>query len=516
MMLELDRSNSMPLYLQLCHQLRDQILSGRLPPGTRLPSERRLSVQIGVNRTTVVSAYRELAADGLVEAHVGRGTTVVEPPSDSVGGTKHWSSSASRDGVAATPAGPPRWTDLFVTRNHPTYDATMRDLLAANARADTISFAAGGPGEDLYPLEEFAELTAGLLRREGGAMLRYGAAEGHPLLRAELAARIAERGCRATADDLIVLSGSQQGLYLLARILLREGDAVVVENPSFLGALQVFSAIGARLVPVQVDAGGMRLDQLEAVLSRVRPKLIYTMSTFHNPCGMNLAAERRRGLLELADRFDVPVIEDDLYGEIYFETPPPPPLKAFDRSERVVYLSSFSKTVFPGLRVGWICAPRPVLQRLAIEKRRADYFTGSLGQWVFAEYLRNGGYDRHLARIRAAYRERRDAMVKALREIGPALSFTVPPGGFYIWAHLPAGLWAADLLRGSLRRQVAFVPGEAFCTDGGGHGAFRLAFATCAPDRIRAGVARLGEALDELLERLPGGTEPPAALHPIV
>lgn len=345
-------------------------------------------------------------------------------------------------------------------------------------------------------------------------MLRYGPSEGNPRLRAELAARAGERGCRATADDIVVVAGSQQGLYLLARILLREGDAVVVENPAFLGALQVFNAIGARMVPVRMDGGGMRLDHLEAVLERVRPKLIYTMPTFQNPCGINLVSERRRGLLELAERFDVLVIEDDLYGEIYFDAPPPAPLKAFDHSDRVIYTSSFSKTVFPGFRVGWVHAPRPVLQRLATEKRRADYFTGSLGQWAFAEYLRSGGYDRHLARIRAAYRERRDAMVAALRNELPELSFAVPPGGFYIWAHLPPGLWAADLLRSSLRRQVAFVPGEAFCADGGGHGALRLAFAPCPPDRIRTGVSLLREAFDELRERRP--EVEPQLMHPIV
>jgi DNA-binding transcriptional MocR family regulator len=490
MLKSLNRESGEPLYLQIRDQIRDLILAGDLPPGTRLPPERELAARLGVNRTTVSNAYDELAADGLVEGHVGRGTIVSALPR---GGKTSWDKSVST---------PFPWSEYLAAVGQQVRDPLIRELVALCAREDVISLAAGVPAPDLYPVERFAQATDRVLRRDGRALLQHCPTEGHLAFRETLAALAANRGITASPDNVLVIAGSQQGLDLVTRLLIEPGDAVVVEVPSYVGALTVFRAAGARLLGVPMDEEGMRLDMLEWLLARHRPRLIYTLPTFQNPSGKVMSRDRREALLALAQRYQVPVLEDDPYGELYYDDPPPPPIKSLDRHGHVIYLSTFSKILFPGIRLGWLVAPRPVVDRLASVKQCTDLHSNTLAQWALDEFIHQGWLDEHLDLLRDEYPRRRDAMLSALRQVLPRkVRWNEPAGGFYLWCHLEDGLRAQDLLVESAKRRVAFVLGEAFHVDGGGQDAFRLNFTYQTEVGIREGMWRLGQALKALLRR---------------
>ena len=498
MMLHLDRDSRTPLYLQIRNQLREMILDGTLSEGSRLPPERKMAAALGVNRSTVVNAYRELAADGLVEARVGRGTTVCRPL---VG-------EALSSRAAATH--PLVWSEYFVPRSEGGRDPLLRDLMALLTRADTISFAAGIPAPELYPLNDFRQAMTHVLNTAGQTLLQPCPVEGYYPLRQTIAQRMADRGATLRAENILIVTGSQQGLDLIARAFLRAGDEVVVEAPSYLGALQIFSAAGTRLLGVPLDEEGMRLDILENILIRYRPKLIYTLPTFQNPSGCTMVPRRRLRLLELARRHRVPIVEDDPYGELYYTDQPPSPLLALDQDGYVIYLSSFSKSLFPGLRLGWVAAPRPVIERLSQIKQLADLHCSTLIQGAVHEFCQRGALDKHLDHVRDLYRQRRDAMLAALRhaqdtaltEHGRAgLEWDEPQGGFNLWCRLPPGLKARQLMAEAARQSVALVPGEVFYPDGGGQEEMRLNFSCPPVSMIEEGIQRLGAAMTTLLKK---------------
>jgi DNA-binding transcriptional MocR family regulator len=505
MIVQLSKESDVPLYLQIKHQIRDLILAGDLPLGARLPAERKLAESLRVNRTTVSTAYQELAADGLVEGQVGRGTVVCTRPE------------AGGYGVEDYPCQPLPWSEFFVA-GQGGQDSLVRDVIALCAQEDVISLAGGVPDPELYPLKRFAQATDTVLRRHGRSLLQYCPTEGHLPFRETLAELATKRGFTTSVENTLVLSGSQQGLDLVARILLDPGDLVIVEMPSYLGALSLFKAAGARLLGVPVDEEGMRTDILERLLARYRPQLIYTLPTFQNPSGQVMSAERRQALLSLAQHYQVPILEDDPYGEVYFDDPPPPPLKSLDCHGYVIYLSTFSKILFPGIRIGWLVAPRPVVDRLALVKQHADLHSNTLAQWALAEFVGQGWLQEHLATLRQVYPRKCRAMQAALRDYVPqGLRWNEPAGGFNLWCHLEDGLRAKDLLVEAGRRQVAFVVGEAFHADGGGQGAFRLNYSYQSEGNIQEGVRRLGEALKALRrERGERQMAQPATARPIV
>jgi DNA-binding transcriptional MocR family regulator len=370
------------------------------------------------------------------------------------------------------------------------------------ARADTLSFAAGIPAPELYPLDDFRQAMAHVLNTAGQALLQPCPVEGYYPLRRIIARRMAGRGATLRAENILIVTGSQQGLDLIARAFLRPGDEVVVEAPSYLGALQIFSAAGARLLGVTLDEGGMRLDILESILTRYRPKLIYTLPTFQNPSGCTMAPRRRLRLLELARRHRVPIVEDDPYGELYYTEQSPSPLLALDQDGCVIYLSTFSKILFPGLRLGWVAAPRPVIERLSQIKQLADLHCSTLVQGAVHEFCQKGALDKHLNRVRDLYRHRRDAMLTALAEHCPSnLEWDEPQGGFNLWCRLPPGLKARQLMAEAAHQSVALVPGEVFYPDGGGQEEMRLNFSSLPIALIEEGVQRLGVAMTTLMRR---------------
>jgi 2-aminoadipate transaminase len=443
-----------PLYRRIVTLLEQGIARGAVPAGRRLPPERELAAAMKISRATVVSAYRELEARGLVRGYVGRGTFVSATP-DAASAPFAW-----RGKIAAS----------ALQANDTT---TVRDLVRAAADPDLISVAAGVPALECFPTEAFQRAMNHVLTTQGDAAWRHGPTEGLQRFRAALAHRFG-----GEAEHILVLAGAQQGLDLLARCLIDPGDAVIIDRPGYLGAIQTFRNAGARLVGWDITRADT--DELEELLLRYRPKLIYTNPTHQNPTGVNLPIRTRRELLELAARYRVPIVEDDTYRDLALTGPAPPPsLFTLDHAHTVVIrLNSFSKMLAPGLRLGWISAVRPIVDQLALIKQQVDPHTQNLSQLVVCELVEQGVLDRHLATLTAEHRRRRDAMVQALRQHVPAgqLRFSVPDGGMYLWCELPPAIRARTVQEHALRESVMVLTGDPFYVDQGGDHQLRLCY----------------------------------------
>jgi 2-aminoadipate transaminase len=416
---------------------------------------------------------------------------------------------------------PIRWADRYATRIAGLRSSAIRELLKISTSPDFISFAGGLPGPDLFPFERLEEACQTVLRDHGVAALQYGLTEGYPPLR-ELIARHASRyGVRVEPDNVLITSGAQQALDLLGRIFLDAGTLIAVERPTYLGALQAWSTYGARYAPVAVDAEGLEIAPLERALA-ARPAFVYVMPNYHNPTGATLALERREALVQLAAAAGVPIVEDDPYGQLIFEGDPLPPLMALDvacrrveataDASQVLGVGSFSKVLAPGLRLGWIIAPKEVVARLALVKQGADLHTSTFAQMVAYEIARGGFLDAHVRHLRTAYRARRDAMLAAMAaSFPPEVHWTQPRGGLFIWVTLPASLDATSLLEGALRAKVAFVPGLPFYPDEGDPRTLRLNFSFAPPTVIADGIARLGRVLCEAVAATRGPVAAPTS-----
>lgn len=452
-------ANARPLYQAVAQVLEEAIANGSLAPGTQLLPERRLAAWLRISRTTVVQAYRELESRGLVRGYVGRGTYVSAAPAAD-GAPFAW-----RGKVAAT-----------VLRSNETH---LRDMMRESANPHLLSAGAGAPALDVFPADAFAASTERVLAREGRTIWGHGPTEGQARLRE----RIAER--RGTSPDrILVLAGAQQGLDLLARCLIDPDDAVITDRPGYLGAIHTFREAGARLHGWDVSRGD--LDELEDLLLRYRPKLIYTNPTYQNPTGWTMPLRMRRDFLKLAARYRVPVVEDDTYGELPFAGAPPPTLQSLDDQSIVIHLNTFSKVLAPGLRLGWIQAAEPIIEHLALIKQRADPHTQSLVQFVVADFLETGEFDAHVARLRAEHRRRSHAAAAAIQRYVPPDMLRItsaPMGGLFFWCRLHAALDARVVLEHALAGLVSFVPGDAFYPDRAGAHELRICFASIHPAR---------------------------------
>lgn len=481
--LRLSRDTEVPLFRQISHGIRQGILTGELGEGLRLPPERLLARALGVNRSTILSAYRELKDEGLVEGHVGRGTRVL-PRATSV------------SAPFTSPWQPTPGPHLAVVA-----DPLIRDLLDS-VHEDTISMALGTPAAELVPMDLLADILERLPREVGPDIALHSPTEGVPALRRALAAYMEGFGVACSPNEILVTSGSQQGLDLVARVFLAPEDTVLVEEPTYLGALQVFRRAGVRFVTVPMDEEGMRIDMLESLLARVRPRLLYTQPTFQNPSGVVMSQARRRRLLELAGRHQLPILEEDVYVETRYEGAPVPPLRALDVHGQVLYLGTFSKALFPGLRVGWLNGSAPVIRQLAAARQSVDLHTSTLNQWVMQRFLAEGLLPRHVLRIRAEYALRRDTLLDALRPLArQGLTWTRPSGGYYVWCRLPDDVSMPRLAAEAAREGVAFLPGSVFSADGTSARHLRLTFTSLPPERLREGVARLARALEAARSR---------------
>lgn len=372
--------------------------------------------------------------------------------------------------------------------------SAVREILKVAERPDILSFAGGLPAPELFPVEAIAQAHAEVLAQNGPAALQYSTTEGYLPLREWIAAHLQRRGIPAKADELLITSGSQQGIDLISRVFLDPGDVVLVESPTYLAALQAFAAYQVKLVAVPSDDDGMQVDKLPELIETHRPKLIYLVPSFQNPKGTTLPQARRLELVKIAAEHQVAILEDDPYGELSFAGPPPRPIAASSHGN-VLYLGTFSKTLAPGLRIGWIWGDPSVIRKATICKQAADLHTATLPQRATHQLLTKFDYAAHVAHICDVYAERCQTMLTALAEHTQGCRWVVPTGGMFVWLQLPAGLDAVKLLETAIARKVAFVPGSAFFVDDIRHDFVRLNYSNQPPLSIVEGMRRFGQVI---------------------
>lgn len=403
------------------------------------------------------------------------------------------------------------WEYRYAHRMQRMGSSVIRELLKLTEQPDIISFAGGLPAPEVFPVKEFQEACNRVLETQGAKALQYSTTEGYLPLREMIARHTARYSVPITADNILITSGSQQALDFIGRLFINRGDYIVVESPTYLGALQAWNSYGAQYISVPSDEHGMIVDELEKAL-RIGPKFIYVLPNFQNPSGSTLSLERREKLVELADKYGVPIVEDDPYGQLRYDGEHLPSVVYIDDHFRndgegeyrgnVIYLSTFSKLLAPGLRLAWVVAPPNVIQKLVMTKQAADLHTSSFNQQVAYEVGKGGFLDEHVKVIRATYKERRDVMLEMMDEMfPPEMRWTRPQGGMFLWGMMPDGVDAAEVLKIAIDRKVAFVPGAAFHPNGGGQNTMRINFSYSNPDTIREGITRLGATLKEVLKK---------------
>ena len=429
------------------------------------------------------------------------------------------------------------WNHRCAQRMQSMKGSAIRELLKLTESPDIISFGGGMPAPEVFPIEAFRTAADRVLTKQGKMALQYSATEGYRPLREWIARKMAQYGIESAPENVLITSGSQQALDLLGKILINPGHLILTEKPTYLGALQAWRACQAEFTTVPIDEDGLQVDLLEEALT-AGPKFMYILPNFHNPGGVTLSLERRRKLIEFSDRYGIPIIEDDPYGELRYEGDHIPPLVVIDAERfkhphsrdvdevsyyaeaaptngngraymrgNVIYLSTFSKTLAPGLRLAWVVAPVEVVQRCTVAKQGMDLHTATLNQLIAHEILTGGeeGDDflkGHVRLIREVYRERRDAMLDAMQRYFPqGVSWTRPTGGLFLWVTLPETIDATELLKKAVEHKVAYVPGDAFHPHGDGRNSLRLNFSFCNPEKINTGIKRLGGVIEEAIEQ---------------
>ena len=399
-----------------------------------------------------------------------------------------------------------QWEKKFAQRMQQMKSSAIRELLKVTEQPEMISFAGGLPAPEVFPVERVEIATHKVLTERGEQALQYGATEGYRPLRELLAQRMSHGNLKLTVDNVLIVSGSQQALDLLGKIMLDPGDRVLVEAPTYMGALQAWNSYGAAYITVVADEQGMQTDHLEEALQQ-NPKYIYVLPNFQNPTGVTLTGQRRHALVQQAQRYGVPIVEDDPYGELRFEGEHLPSLLTLEGEQQegiyqgnAIYLGTFSKIMAPGMRLGWVIAPSQVINKLVQAKQGVDLHTASFTQMIAYELLKDGFLDEHVHLIRRVYQERRDAMLAAMEEYFPEeVKWTHPEGGMFLWVTLPEGSDATVLLKQAVERNVVFVPGASFYPNGGGQNTMRLNYSHDEPERIREGIGRLARVLHKSL-----------------
>ena len=484
--LTLDLDSEVPVYQQIADGVRSASGDGRMRPGSRLPPTRDLARELGVNRNTVVAAYELLADSGVVRSHTGKGTFLVAAGPDTAPGA---GGDARRSGT---------WFTAFSAAADRAARGGLHAIYPLLNAPDGISFVGSYPAGELIPVEPFRDALTRALDHAGPDILSYGPTAGDPGLRETIAAMMREHDAAVEAERILVTNGAQQALELVFRAFVDRGDAVVIEEPTYTGTLSILDALGGRAVAVPTDEDGLRTDLLAIALERHRPRLIYVQPTFHNPTTRVMSEARRRELLSLAERFRCPVVEDDWAGDLRFEGDDLPTLHALDGGRHVIYLSTFSKKLMPGLRVGWLVAPSPVLERLVELKRIEDCGTSPLLQAALDLFLRDGGLEDHLRRVRPVYRRRRDAMLDALGRHFPAdARWERPFGGLFVWVRLMEGFDGNELFVAARQHGVLYSRGDLFHSDGSGRNTLRLTYSATTDEQIDSGVATLGRLIGE-------------------
>ncbi len=487
--LQLQPESHIPLYVQLRDQLRALVHSGELRTGDRIPASRELASHLGVHRTTVANAYAELESEGLIQGHVGRGTFICGSPA------KQFSPPPRSNGNG----GGMRWEALFADERGEEGLSRLMPEIPPGA----IAFTDARPSEEFFPVEEFRKCCNAVLRSEGRRVLRLGSSDGYEPLKRALMEMLRDEGLAVRNEQLLITDGCQQSIDLLCKAFLRPGDSVVIENPAYPGAISILAAARVRTLAVNVEASpartgyaGIDLDALEMVLMQNRVKFLLVTPDFHNPTGTSLPVAERRRLLEIAAHYQVPVIEDAIYGRVRLRGNAVPSLKSLDRAGNVIQIDSFSKIAFPGLRVGWCIGAESAIERLRLVKQSTDLHTDQLAQATLAEFIRRGCLARHNAKMKGVYLSRLEAMEAALQAHMPeGTSWTRPDGGMSLWVTLPPGFDSAELLIHLRERGVLFVPGRYFYVQNPQPNTLRLGFASIDEKKIARGVQTLGGLL---------------------
>ncbi len=497
----IDRSETRPIHQQIADGIDALVREGELGAGERLPSIRRLAVLLSVNRNTVAQAYSELERRGSVQTRVGSGTYVGDRgPSGIMGGPDR---AGVRTGEAA-PTGRGRNRPRGANRGSIEHTLSRRtrsgpDALARLSVTDNVPrIELGGlvPDSDHFPLEDFRAVMNETMAEMGPGILDYGSREGYPPLRAWLANRLREQGASINEDEIFILGGSQQGLDLVSKLLFDRGDRIMVESPTYHNAIGVFQLYETELVPIAMDEHGMRPDLLDDELTRRSAKLIYSMPNFQNPTGITMPLARRKEVLEVAVRHGVPLLEDHFDADLRYTGEPVASFKALKGHEHVLYLGTFSKMLFPGLRLGWLAVPKAFCDPFRKIRTYTDLAPSRLAQVAIHRFCERGLLDEHLERVLAINNNRMQAMLSAIERFFPSdVRWTKPDGGMSLWIELPVSMNTVDLLIEARRAGVNFAPGELFHLDGSGTNTFRLSFTKEPEDRIEQGIRTIGELI---------------------
>ncbi|USG67314.1 PLP-dependent aminotransferase family protein [Brevibacillus ruminantium] len=462
-----------PIYTRVYNQLRYQILSGELAIGSPLPPERKLAEQLEVSRNTIVRAYTELEAEGLIFSRMGSGRFVEALTPAYASPRNHWHQRA--------------YSTLASAPSH------MAELLAVTDKyPDTINFAHGDGGKHTLESSGFSDYVKS--SAEQLHSYYFTSVQGLPELREHLVDWM-DMEQISSSEQIVITSGSQEGLFLITSLLARPGDLVVTEMPTYFGSLQLFQSLGMQIVPVPMDAEGMRIDVLEGILARCRPRMLYTVPTYHNPTGWTMSLSRRKQLLALSEKYELPIVEDDAYRHLHLEKEPPPSLKSLDQSGNVIYLNTFSKLLFPGLRVGWVAANRPFAQLLT-RMKELSITTNTLGQLALAAFLREGALKPHLEVVRQQYREQAAIMAGHLDRFFPlGIRYEHPAGGFYFWVSLPEEIHARKLMNDCAKQGVSFTCGDMFLSREAEQPFIRLCFTHERSEQIDRGMRIIDDVL---------------------
>lgn len=477
------RDSAALLYMQIYQELRGKIVSGEWPQGTRLPSQRELAARLGVNRSTVVTALGRLAAEGLVQGNRGGGTRVAP---------------ADRE---RAPFSPRTWNDYVEEGSHYPNLPAVQAINRLEFEPGLIRLGTGEPAPELLPQRALQSILAELSLQP--LCLSYEEPLGNLRLRTALSAYLRDRGVHVSPGGILVVSGAIQGLQLVALGLLPRNSTVLVEKPSYLYSIHAFQSAGIKFSGLSMDEGGLLPEEVGRRCRDSRAAMLYTIPSFHNPTGTLLDAERRRRLIETAARTGLPILEDGAYHDLWLDAPPPPPIKAMDREGRVLYLGSLSKSVSPGLRIGWVAGPEPVVRRLADIKMQADYGAASLSQLVAAKWLEDGHHERHCSTLREHLRARRDNCLSLLNvHFRDLAEWNRPSGGFYIWLTLRRPIPPAKLFSEALKEGLLLNTGDLYERGDGRH--LRLSYAYASGAEMKRGLPALA-ALIRRLNQKQGG-----------
>ncbi|MFC4766478.1 PLP-dependent aminotransferase family protein [Effusibacillus consociatus] len=456
------------IYQTVYNRLRYQILSGEWPIGSPLPPERKLADEWGVSRNTIVRAYGDLEAEGLIFSKIGSGRYVQPVPPLPEGVRFQW-----RDQLSP-------------------YPSYMAELLSSFGKESAINFSLGDGGKHMLEISDFQKYVKQVA--EKAESYYFLPINGHPQLR-EWAVSWMGFDQVTSPEQVVITSGSQEALQITTAVLAEPGDAIAVEMPTYFGALQLFQSLGIRIIPIPIDREGMNVDVLEGVLARYRPRFVYTVPTFQNPTGYTMSLARRQRLLELSEKYGFPIVEDDAYRHLQHGAEPPAPLKSMDRQGNVIYINTFSKILFPGLRLGWVAGSRSFIQ-LVTRRKELSITTNTLGQHALLSFLQDGCLPGHLERCRQLYRKQADVMGRFLDSLTPlGISFEPTAGGFYYWVSLPEGIQPKEILKESISGGVLFAPGDMFLARETDQPFIRLCYSYENSEQIEAGMEILTSIL---------------------